>query len=156
MNSRSLQGEKAILNFVEEMGIEVIRNDPQNELRIVNRYGRLRGDYCFDVRDCPNIVPTLAAMGSYVDGCFRITGGAITRLHKSPRIEAMVKELSRLGVNIKPLFNHDVYDGFEIYGSDSYREAVRCPVGVIIVFLCRYLLRPCAASRRIILMVMKM
>jgi 3-phosphoshikimate 1-carboxyvinyltransferase len=120
VNSKSLQGEQAILHFVEKMGLEIIRKDEQNELRLINRHGRLRGNFTFDVSDCPNIVPTLAALGSYVDGHFRITGGSITRLHKSPRIKAMVSELSKLGVNITPLFKNEVYDGFDIHGAANY------------------------------------
>jgi len=121
INSNSLQGEQAILHFVEKMGVEVSRNDEQNELRLVNKTGRLQGDFSFDVIDCPNIIPTLAALGSFVNGTFRITGGSITRFHKSPRIKAMVSELKKLGVNIYPLFKNGVYDGFEIYGAASYK-----------------------------------
>ncbi|MCT8344359.1 MULTISPECIES: hypothetical protein [Photorhabdus] len=46
--------------------------------------------------------------------------GYITRLHKSPRIKAMVQELQKLGVNIQPLIINGVYDGFEIHGAPSY------------------------------------
>ncbi|MCC8465359.1 MULTISPECIES: 3-phosphoshikimate 1-carboxyvinyltransferase [Photorhabdus] len=120
INSKSLQGEQAILTFVEEMGLDVIRNDQENEIRLINRKGSLTGCYEFDVSNCPNIVPTLASIGMYVDGCFRVTGGSITRLHKSPRIKAMVQELQKLGVNIQPLIINGVYDGFEIHGTSSY------------------------------------
>ncbi|MBE8596293.1 3-phosphoshikimate 1-carboxyvinyltransferase [Xenorhabdus sp. BG5] len=120
INSKSLQGEQAILTFVEEMGVEVIRNDQKNEIRLINRKGLLTGNYEFNVSNCPNIVPTLASIGIYVNGCFRVTGGSITRLHKSPRIKAMVNELLKLGVNIQPLIINDVYDGFEIHGASSY------------------------------------
>ncbi|MDX7999989.1 3-phosphoshikimate 1-carboxyvinyltransferase [Xenorhabdus sp. Reich] len=120
INSKSLQGEQAILTFVEKMGLEIIRNDQRNEIRLINKKCQLTGNYEFNVSNCPNIVPTLASIGIYVDGCFRITGGSITRLHKSPRIKAMVNELLKLGVRIRPLIINDVYDGFEIHGDSSY------------------------------------
>ncbi|MGR7464290.1 hypothetical protein ACU60T_24205 [Klebsiella aerogenes] len=60
-------------------------------------------------------------MSSFIDGHFRITGGSITRLHKSPRIKAIVSELKKLGVNITPVFKSDVYDGFDILGKSSYK-----------------------------------
>ncbi|WP_233420879.1 3-phosphoshikimate 1-carboxyvinyltransferase [Xenorhabdus nematophila] len=120
INSKSLQGEQAILTFVEKMGLEIIRNDQRNEIRLINKKGQLTGNYEFNVSNCPNIVPTLASIGIYIDGCFRITGGSITRLHKSPRIKAMVNELLKLGVRIRPLIINDVYDGFEIHGDSSY------------------------------------
>ncbi|PHM51196.1 3-phosphoshikimate 1-carboxyvinyltransferase [Xenorhabdus sp. KK7.4] len=120
INSKSLQGEQAILTFVEKMGLEIIRNDQRNEIRLINKKTQLTGNYEFNVSNCPNIVPTLAALGIYVHGCFRVIGGSITRLHKSPRIKAMVNELKKLNVNIQPLFINGVYDGFEIYGAPSY------------------------------------
>ncbi|EBL6727793.1 3-phosphoshikimate 1-carboxyvinyltransferase [Salmonella enterica] len=121
VNSKSIQGEKAILTIAEKMGLEIIHNDDVNELRLINRKGRLSADLEFDAGNCPNIVPTLAALGIYIDGTLRVTGGAITRFHKSPRIEAMVNELLKLGVDIKPLFKNKVYDGFEITGAATYR-----------------------------------
>lgn len=117
LNSRSLQGERAIIDVVRALGIEVHFDDARNELTLVNRKGFLTGDYEFDASDCPNIVPTLAAIGAHVKGTFRVVGGSITRLHKSPRIKAMVSELGKMGVDIKGLFKDGVYDGFEIRGT---------------------------------------
>jgi|GEM_PF-592196 len=116
MNSHSLQGEYAIIDVVRKLGIEVHFDDAHNRLTLVNRLPQLAGDFEFDASDCPNIVPTLAAIGAYVKGSFRVVGGSITRLHKSPRIKAMVSELGKLGVDIKGLFKGGVYDGFEIRG----------------------------------------
>ena len=117
MNSHSLQGERAIIDVVRQLGIEVHFDDAANRLTLVNRQPQLVGDFEFDASDFPNIVPTLAAIGAYVNGSFRVVGGSITRLHKSPRIKAMVTELGKLGVNIKGLFKDGVYDGFEIRGT---------------------------------------
>jgi 3-phosphoshikimate 1-carboxyvinyltransferase len=52
-------------------------------------------------------------------------GASITRLHKSPRVKAIVTELAKLGVNIHPLFKDSVYDGFEIRGhGEPYKGGV--------------------------------
>jgi 3-phosphoshikimate 1-carboxyvinyltransferase len=80
----------------------------------------LRGDIEIDATDFPNIVPTLATIGSYVKGRFRVVGGKITRFHKTSRIEAMVTELSKAGVDIAVLYDHGVCDGFEIRGASAY------------------------------------
>jgi 3-phosphoshikimate 1-carboxyvinyltransferase len=117
MNSDSLQGERAIIDVVKAVGIEVLFDDANDRLTLINRQQRLEGDFEFDASDFPNIVPTLAAIGSFVKGSFRVVGGSITRLHKSPRIKAMVSELGKLGVDIKGLFKDGVYDGFEIRGN---------------------------------------
>ncbi|MCW7539598.1 3-phosphoshikimate 1-carboxyvinyltransferase [Aquabacterium sp. A7-Y] len=124
INSRSLQGERAIVDVVRALGIEVSFDDRNDTLTLVNQRGELSGDYEFDASDFPNIVPTLAAIGAYVKGRFRVVGGSITRLHKSPRIKAMVSELGKMGVNIKPLFRDGVYDGFEIHGDGQFNGGV--------------------------------
>jgi 3-phosphoshikimate 1-carboxyvinyltransferase len=117
MNSESLQGERAIIDVVKALGLTVEFDDQNNRLVLNNPHPVATGHFEFDASDYPNIVPTLAAIGSYVKGSFRVIGGSITRLHKSPRIKAMVNELASLGVNIKPLYKDGVYDGFEIHGN---------------------------------------
>ncbi|MDK1290626.1 3-phosphoshikimate 1-carboxyvinyltransferase [Pseudoalteromonas umbrosa] len=120
MSLVSLQGEKAILDVVEKLGIEISFDEQLQELTLINNQGTLSGEFEFDASDYPNIVPTLAAIGAYVEGTFRVIGGSITRLHKSPRIKAMVSELQKMGVDIQPLFKDGVYDGFEIHGKAQY------------------------------------
>jgi len=116
INSHSLQGERAIIDVVRALGIEVEFDDQHHRMTVINNLAQLTGNFKFDASDFPNIVPTLAAIGSFVNGTFRVVGGSITRLHKSPRIKAMISELSKLGVDIKALFKDDIYDGFEITG----------------------------------------
>lgn len=120
VNSNSLQGEKEIINIVQKLGLKIEFDDTINQVVISNFNDSLKGNYEFNVVDCPNILPTLATIGAYVEGTFRVIGGAVTQLHKSPRIEAIITELRKLGVNIKPIFVGDVYDGFEIKGKSSY------------------------------------
>ncbi len=120
MKSGSLQGERAVLSVIQELGLKLEFNDEKAQLTIINDKDALEGDFEFDASDYPNIVPTLAVIGMYVKGTFRVIGGSITRLHKSPRIKAIVSELQKLGVDIEPLFRDGVYDGFEIHGKGSY------------------------------------
>jgi 3-phosphoshikimate 1-carboxyvinyltransferase len=117
---RTLQGEWAMIRMLEEMGVECVIDAQAETVTVQNRHESLKGDYEFDVRDCPNIVPTLAALGSFVNGVFRVVGASITRLHKSPRVDAMVSELRKLGVNITTLFRKGLVDGFEVRGANSY------------------------------------
>jgi 3-phosphoshikimate 1-carboxyvinyltransferase len=120
----SLQGERAIVDIVQALGID-IQFDNQDQCTLTNKTSVLRGDYHFDVKDCPNIVPTLATIGAYVEGTFRITGAGVTQLHKCPRIKAMFTELQKLGVNIQPLHRGEVWDGFEIKGKPFYEGGVK-------------------------------
>jgi len=120
LDSDSLQGERAILDMLAELGLDVEVDSAARSVTVENRGDSLRGDFEFDVADCPNILPTLAAIGAFVDGRLRITGGRLTRFHKSVRIEAMAAELAALGADIRPILRDGVVDGFEIAGRPGY------------------------------------
>ena len=116
----SLQGEKAVVNVLTELGVKCEFDSLTDSLFVENHRRSLEGKYEVDVRDCPNIVPTLAALGSFVDGVFKVRGASITRLHKSSRVEAMVSELRKLGVDISVIYRSGVVDGFDVRGRQSY------------------------------------
>ncbi|MBO0820454.1 MAG: 3-phosphoshikimate 1-carboxyvinyltransferase [Nocardiopsaceae bacterium] len=116
----SMQGERAIVPIVERLGMTVTHDKDAATLTVDNPAGRPRGDIEIDASDCPNIVPTLAAIGAYVDGTMRVVRSPLTRLHKAPRIEAMAAELSKAGVAIRPLFDGGICEGFEVHGRETY------------------------------------
>jgi 3-phosphoshikimate 1-carboxyvinyltransferase len=125
MNERSLQGERAIIDVIKKLGIELVFDDNENTLSLFNRHTELKGNFEFDASDYPNIVPTLAVLGSFVNGCFRVIGGSITRHHKSSRIQAIVTELTKLGVDIQMIMKDGVCDGFEIHGKSHYKGGIK-------------------------------
>lgn len=116
----SEQGEAAIIPILERLGLRVALDAKKRTLTVDNLNGQPVGNFEIDVRDCPNIVPTLAAIGAYVDGTLRVVGGKLTRFHKASRIEVMATELSRAGVDIKLLYDHGQVDGFEVQGQTTY------------------------------------
>jgi 3-phosphoshikimate 1-carboxyvinyltransferase len=125
VHGNSAQGEAAIIGMLERFGVKVTSHADTHTLVVENTRGGPAGDIEIDASDCPNIVPTLAAIGAYVDGTLRVVGGRVTRFHKAPRIQAMVTELSKVGVAIKPLYDGDVCDGFEVRGAPIYAGGVR-------------------------------
>jgi 3-phosphoshikimate 1-carboxyvinyltransferase len=116
----SMQGESEILKILEIMDITHYYSVATNELVIKNPHAKLTGHYEFDAKNYPNIVPTLAALGAFVIGSFKVTGAALTRFHKAPRVEAMTTELKKLGVDISIVYKNDFADGFIIYGKETY------------------------------------
>jgi len=120
VHGESAQGEAAIIPVLRRLGLQIDIDRGARTLTLENRDGVLRGDFEIDVRDCPNIAPTLAALGAYVEGTLRVVGASLTRLHKASRVEAMVAELSSAGVDIKVLHHNGVSDGFEVRGAASY------------------------------------
>jgi len=120
VHGESAQGEYAIVSILERLGLRITVDRARSCLVVDNPRGRLRGTLEVDAGDCPNIVPTLAAVGAYVEGSLRVVGGRLTRFHKAPRVEAMVSELSRAGVDIEPVEVDGVCDGFEVRGAPTY------------------------------------
>lgn len=124
VHSSSMQGEKYFVEIIKELGVEVKFVDIENTMYVSNNLLKLSGEFDFCVSDCPNIIPTLAALGAYVEGSFSVTGGSITTKHKSNRIHAMITELLKLGVDITPVFKNEIYDGFTIHGKSNYNGGV--------------------------------
>ncbi len=125
MSRKSFQGERIIVDVLQELGINVEFNESQRVCLIDNQLERLSGDFSFDLRNSPNILPTLAAIGAFVEGRFRVTGGSVTHYHKSPRITAIATELRKLGVDISIIELDGVPDGFEIRGRATYKGGVQ-------------------------------
>jgi 3-phosphoshikimate 1-carboxyvinyltransferase len=121
LREESLQGEREIIEMIRALGLGVIFDPENDQVLIQNDLDGLRGDYHFDIRNCPNIAPTLAAISGFVEGSFKVTGAAITRFHKCSRVEAIAHELQKLGVDIQPIYTDDnACDGFITHGKHSY------------------------------------
>ncbi|MGW1463186.1 3-phosphoshikimate 1-carboxyvinyltransferase [Streptomyces sp. NPDC002308] len=120
----SLQGEFAIVPILRQLGVSITFDQADSSMTVDTPSDALKGDFEVDVRDCPNIVPTLAGLGAYVQGSLRLTGGRLTRFHKASRIEAMAAELTRAGVDIEVLYDEGVCDGFLVRGAQTYPGGV--------------------------------
>ncbi len=124
MSENSLQGEKKILEVLEALDINIEFDTSQKTLTVNNKHSELKGDVEIDVTDCPNIIPTLAALGAMIQGRLRVTGGALTNYHKCNRIQAMITELRKMQVDITPIYQGKLYDGFEVRGKSEYEGGI--------------------------------
>lgn len=121
----SLQGERAIVEIVRALGAKTEWLPAPNTLLVDASAIDAPVDAHFDLRDCPNILPTVAAIAATVPGRVRISGAQLTQNHKSPRIEAMATELAKAGVEVRILKRADgAIDGLEIHGRNGYRGHV--------------------------------
>ena len=89
----SMQGDRAVLSFLESLGAKVIRSD--DSLR-VEAAGGLRGAV-LDMRDTPDIAPILALVCQMAQGESRLTGCGRLRLKECDRLAATVSLLNALG-----------------------------------------------------------
>jgi len=95
--SDSKQGDKAIINIVKEMGADIkVKKDKV----IINGEYNLEG-IDIDVKDIPDLVPTIAVLGCFAEGKTEIFNGEHVRLKECDRLRACAIELRKMGADIK-------------------------------------------------------
>jgi 3-phosphoshikimate 1-carboxyvinyltransferase len=100
----SLQGDVRFLELLGEMGARVERGEDWVELE-----GRTLKGIEADLRDCPDLAQTLAAVSIFAQGKTRLRNIENLRIKETDRIRAVVNELSRMGIKAR---EHE--DGFEV------------------------------------------
>lgn len=111
LNINSLQGDKAILDIVKDMGAQFIVNNDLIEIKNSKTKG-----ITIDASQCPDIVPILAVLGSLSSGTTKIINASRLRIKESDRLKAVATELSKLGADIKEL-----EDGLVINGKETLK-----------------------------------
>ncbi len=104
----SVQGDKEIVNILKSFGAKI--KISKNEIR--SRKSELRGTE-INVSDIPDTVPTLAVVASFAKGRTVISGGERLRYKESDRINSVVSNLKKMGVNVQ-----ETPDGMIINGSN--------------------------------------
>lgn len=108
----SLQGDRQFMGCLEQLGATVTW---QGDDRLSVCGGELEALGEVDFGDMPDQVPTLAAVAAFCRGTTRIRGVGHLRHKESDRLQAMSKELSRLGFEVDEL-----EDGLELRGSNGF------------------------------------
>ena len=108
----TVQGDIGLLAIMERVGCNVRKG--KNWVEVTG--GPLcAGEFCFDMREMPDMVPTLAVLSAFRSGQTVITGASHLRLKESDRIEALVTELNRTGIDAR-----EREDGLVIEGGDPH------------------------------------
>ncbi|RIK31636.1 MAG: 3-phosphoshikimate 1-carboxyvinyltransferase [Anaerolineae bacterium] len=114
ISRRSIQGDIAFLNILEQMGCTIAETD---NCLLVTGHSELRG-IDVNLRDLPDTAQTLAAIAPFASSPTRIRGIASARLKETDRIHATCTELARLGVRVE---EHE--DGMTIYPAFNLQPA---------------------------------
>jgi len=95
LNPKSLQGDKAVLNFLRDMGagVEVNKNS------VIVRKARLNAIRA-DLSDCIDLLPTMAVLAVVADGESEFIGIDRARLKESNRVSALREGLERMGIKV--------------------------------------------------------
>jgi len=108
INPSTLQGDIGLLDIMEKLGCSVIRGD--NWVEVAG--GEMNGEeYIFDMKNMPDVAPTLAVLAAMRPGRTIIKGVAHLRLKESNRIAALANELTRTGVRAEEREDGLIIDG---------------------------------------------
>ena len=95
LSGDSLQGDKAILRILRNMGANITVKDDAFAVAP----SRLHG--CeIDAADCPDLVPVLSVAAAVAEGTTRIINAGRLRIKECDRLAAMHSELVKLGADI--------------------------------------------------------
>lgn len=114
LDMESLQGDKSILEIIENMGGEILKED--NKIKALSR--KTKG-IVIDASQCPDLVPVLTVLASLSEGTTEIINAARLRIKESDRLSAISSELNKLGADIT-----EKEDGLLIEGKNSLKGGI--------------------------------
>ena len=96
LDMESLQGDRMLVRFLQEMGAPVTtgRNSIivcQSKLKAIKA----------DLSDCIDLLPTLAVLAVMAEGTSEFTGVARARIKESDRVAAVKEGLQRMGIRVR-------------------------------------------------------
>ena len=103
----SKQGDKVILDILQQMGAKIIRGDDYVE---IGSDGNLKA-IDVDLSSAPDLLITVAVLAAMADGTTNITGVAHARVKETDRIDTTCRELEKLGCKLE-----EYEDGMSITG----------------------------------------
>jgi len=97
LDYQAVQGDRAILMILKEMGVE--GKVCPDSIEITGTGTPLK-PINVDVKNIPDLVPVIAVLACYAEGTSKITGARRLRLKESDRLLAVSEELGKMGAKI--------------------------------------------------------
>ncbi|MFB3881948.1 MAG: 3-phosphoshikimate 1-carboxyvinyltransferase [Armatimonadota bacterium] len=107
------QGDKAVVDYIREMGAEVTVSGDAIGVRAANLAGRE-----FDLNATPDALPMLAVLGCFARGETRLVNVPQARIKETDRIAAMAQELRKMGADAEELADGLVVRESQLRGSE--------------------------------------
>jgi 3-phosphoshikimate 1-carboxyvinyltransferase len=117
LDMQTVQGDKAIVNILMDMGATIEVNGSSVEIT-----GAPLQAVDVDAKDIPDLVPVCAVLGCFADGCTEIFNAKRLRYKESDRLDSICTELTKIGADIK-----ETEDGLKITGSKQLHGATIDP-----------------------------
>lgn len=133
LDSHSIQGDRAILDILDQMGSKVRVGDEYVEIQGGNSLSAID----VDARDIPDLVPVCAVLACYSKGTSRIYNAKRLRYKKSDRLASLHLELKKMGAEITMkedeliIRGSDKMHGATINPHNDHRIAMACAVAAL-------------------------
>jgi 3-phosphoshikimate 1-carboxyvinyltransferase len=122
------QGDKAVVDFVRQMGAEVSVSEDGIRVRAKGLVG------CeLDLNATPDALPMLAVLGCFARGTTRLVNVPQARVKETDRIAVMAQELGKLGARVEELpdgivVHESKLKGAEVEGHGDHRVVMALAV----------------------------
>lgn len=135
INPASFQGDIGFLNIMESLGCLVTRGDSWVE---IEGAPLKQGNMVFNMKDMPDMVPTLAVLSAFRPGRTVITNVPHLRIKESDRIAAPVAELRKIGIRAEETDDGMIIEGGRPHGAEietynDHRIAMSFAVASLVV-----------------------
>lgn len=110
MPLNSVQGDRAIMQVIEDMGAEICKDCSDGTCQITVRRKSLTG-ITVDASAIPDLVPTIAALASLCEGTTRIINAQRLRIKESDRLRTTANMLKALGADVTELDDGLIIEG---------------------------------------------
>ena len=133
LEKRSLQGDRAIVEILKQMGADLRVRDGCVELKGTGSLEAIQ----VDAKDIPDLAPVCAVLGCYANGRTVIRNARRLRMKESDRIESLVTELNRMAAKVAALGDDIVVEGpcklrgASIDSRRDHRIAMACSVAAL-------------------------
>ena len=97
----SAQGDSRIVELLKEMGAVIQWHKEDGIVAVQGAESSGLKGITVDMRENPDLVPTIAVLAAVADGTTEITGVAHLRYKETDRLRFLAEELTKLGVRVK-------------------------------------------------------
>lgn len=134
LDAKTLQGDKAILGILEDMGVNLRISSDQVE---VDGYSDFLKSLDIDFRDIPDLVPICSVLACYANGISKIHDARRLRYKESDRLLSLYLELRKMGADISLKEDSLIINGSQklngaiIDPHNDHRIAMACAVAAL-------------------------
>ena len=110
------QGDKRLIYILKKMGADITI---QNNTLLI-RGGKSLYGMKIDANDIPDMVPTLAVIGTYAEGETRIENVGHARIKETDRLKSMSTELKKMGAEVEEFVDGIIIKKSKLYGAEVH------------------------------------